>query len=260
MRHHALNLRLITRQPKPKHLFRPRAVDPGPLRRLIPAQRPHPPRDRVREVPLHDVDRVVPRRAVRAPGADEEALPARDPGIQGEDLDFRDVVDEDGRAGVRVRVSDADYRGQGVPVGALGAHFGDGGRELVGADDEAGHDVDDVEMGFAVRDELLGGVEGVGFGCCVGFEGVGVWGLWGGNAHFVCEDVRALLVAKELDGDKPVKTVSDSTLTKSCHGIMATSDEVITTRLILSTAAADFKIPTVPLTAGWIKSRSYSVV
>ena len=44
------------------------------------------------------------------------------------------------------------------------------------------------------------------------------------------------------------------------HGMIATSEDVITTRLTLSTFAADFKIPTVPLTAGWIKSRSYSVV
>jgi hypothetical protein len=38
------------------------------------------------------------------------------------------------------------------------------------ADDEAGHDIDDVEMGFVVCNELLGCVEGVGFGCCVSFE------------------------------------------------------------------------------------------
>lgn len=38
--------------------------------------------------------------------------------------------------------------------------------------------------------------------------------------------------------------------------MMATSEDVITTRLILFTATADFKILTVPLTAGSIRSLS----
>jgi len=75
----------------------------------------------------------------------------------------------------------------------------------------------------------------------------------GVRRYFVCW-------RQEQEENSPVKTVLDSTLTNLSHGIMATSEEVITTRLTFSSAAADFKIPTVPLTAGWIKSRSYSVV
>jgi hypothetical protein len=48
----------------------------------------------------------------------------------------------------------------------------------------------------------------------------------------------------------PMKILSVSTAKKSCHEIMATSDEVKTIRLTVGFFCADFKIPTVPLIAG----------
>lgn len=56
--------------------------------------------------------------------------------------------------------------------------------------------------------------------------------------------------------DKPVNTVSDSTSLKSLQGMIATSEDVMTMRLIEGTFAADFRMPTVPLRAGSMRSCS----
>jgi len=56
--------------------------------------------------------------------------------------------------------------------------------------------------------------------------------------------------------DLPDQTSSVSIAKNLSHGMMATSDDVITMRFTLETLVADFRIPTVPLIAGLIRSRS----
>jgi hypothetical protein len=212
VRDHTLNLRLITRQLEAEDFLRPRAIHHRPLRRLVSIQRPHAPGGLVWEIPLHNVDRVVPRRASEAPATDQEVLAAGDPGIQGEDFDLGHVINEDRRARVGVRVFDPHDGGECVAVRAFGAHFGDRGRELVGADDEAGHDVDDVEMGLVVGHEFLRGAKGADFGCCVGIEGIGVWGMGGGDAHFVYGNVRDCRRSGGRGEEKRKKRTSEHSL------------------------------------------------
>ncbi len=54
--------------------------------------------------------------------------------------------------------------------------------------------------------------------------------------------------------------MSVSIMTISITGIIDAAEKVMSTRLTVSTYVADARMPTVPLKAGLIMSRSYSVV
>ena len=87
-----------------------------------------------------------------------------------------------------------------MAVRAFSAHFGDGSCQFISADDEARHDVNDIEIGFIVDHEVLRGTKSVDFGCCVRLEGTCIGGLGRGHVYFVCGNVRGRRISGEGEG------------------------------------------------------------
>ena len=116
-------------------------------------------------------------------------------------MQLRDVVDEDTRARHRapagVLAQDLrEHRRVRAVTETRG--FGD---ELVLADDEAGHDVDDVPFRLLLSGEFLGGEQSAHFAGCVGFEHVVVGAGGEGSLVGVVEDGVDFLGDEFFPGD-----------------------------------------------------------
>ena len=172
------NLRLEPGKLEPKHLLRLRSIKRNTQRGRRAAVWEHAGRDLLGEVLRDDSGRVVEHDSVYTACAGRVVPVAGDLCVQSIDVQSGGVVEVDHYAGTWGICLDAQHGAEGDLIRAV-EKVGRVGDQLVLADDEGRHDVDDVEVRFLVCHEVMRRREGTHFRVHVGVEfgrvGSGMW-------------------------------------------------------------------------------------